>query len=80
MAVLLAFDHASVAGEQAVFAEFRLEVGRNSLRARARPSMTAPDWLSLPLPLTLTKTSIRPAISVTWSGSRISFCWTIKGK
>ena len=39
--------------------------GRNSLRARARPSMTAPDWLSLPLPLTLTKTSIRPPISVT---------------
>ena len=26
--------------------------------------MTAPDWLSLPLPLTLTKTSIRPAMSV----------------
>ena len=45
---------------------FASRSGRNSLRARASPSMTAPDWLSLPLPRTLTKTSMRPPISVTW--------------
>src|SRR5205814_9556300 len=46
--------------------------GRSDLRARARPRATAPDWLCVPLPETLTNTSMRPGISVLVNGARTS--------